>query len=234
TLESYAVLDFAGVLERAVELLKQMEEFSQSRYKLEARYQHVLVDEFQDTNRAQWELVSLLVRSWGEGFGAAEGALAPSIFVVGDRKQSIYGFRDAEVAVLDDAGGFVASLRLDGQPRQAISTSFRAVPELLIFVNDLFSEIATMTDARRRDAFRFADSDQFPVEGSVRLQPDEVRLKADTTYGTAVTFIGAPTVEATADRVADEISSILSSGVLVRDPQTGVGRAAKPADIAVL
>src|SRR6185436_6114755 len=52
TLESYAVLDFSGVLERAVELLRQMEEFSQSRYKLEARYQHVLVDEFQDTNRA--------------------------------------------------------------------------------------------------------------------------------------------------------------------------------------
>jgi ATP-dependent helicase/nuclease subunit A len=99
------VLDFSGVLERAVELLRQMEEFSQSRYKLEARYQHVLVDEFQDTNRAQWELVSLLVRSWGEGFGASEGALRPSIFVVGDRKQSIYGFRDAEVAVLDEAAG---------------------------------------------------------------------------------------------------------------------------------
>jgi ATP-dependent helicase/nuclease subunit A len=213
------------VLERAVELLKQMEEFSQSRYKLEARYQHVLVDEFQDTNRAQWELVSLLVRSWGEGFGAADSALAPSIFVVGDRKQSIYGFRDAEVAVLDEAGGFVASLRPGGQPRQAISTSFRAVPGLLMFVNDLFAEIATTTDAQRRDAFRYADTDQFPVDRSVR-QPD------GTTE--AVAFLGAPTVEAAAERVAAEVASLLSSGAVVRDPRTGVARPATPGDIAVL
>ena len=39
----------------------------QSRFRLEARYRHVLVDEFQDTSRAQWELVAQLVRSWGEG-----------------------------------------------------------------------------------------------------------------------------------------------------------------------
>ena len=227
TLESYAVLDFSGVLERAVELLKQMEEFSQSRYKLEARYQHVLVDEFQDTNRAQWELVSLLVRSWGEGFGASNDALPPSIFVVGDRKQSIYGFRDAEVAVLDEAAGFVSALRPDGQPRQAISTSFRAVPELQSFVNDLFAEIVTTTDAQRRDAFRYADTDRFPpVEenaGSVRLQGDDV-----------VTFLGAPTVEAAADRVGDEVASLLAAETVVRDPHTGVARVVRPGDIAVL
>jgi ATP-dependent helicase/nuclease subunit A len=219
TLESHAVLDFSGVLECAVALLKQMEEFSQSRYKLEARYQHVLVDEFQDTNRAQWELVSLLVRSWGEGFGASEGALAPSIFVVGDRKQSIYGFRDAEVAVLDEAGGFVAGLRPDGQPRQAISTSFRAVPALQVFANDLFAEIATTTDASRRDAFRYAETDRFPIESD---------------GSEAVTFIGAPTVEAAAEKVADEIASLLAAETVVRDPQTGVARAVKPGDIAVL
>jgi len=225
TLESHAALDFADVLERAVGLLKQMEEFSQSRYKLEARYQHVLVDEFQDTNRAQWELMSLLVRSWGEGFGAAADALQPTIFLVGDRKQSIYGFRDAEAAMLEEAAGFVAGLRPDGQPRQAISVSFRAVPELLAFVNDLFDEIARSTDASRRDAFRYSGIDQFPIE------PD-VRLKADATE--VVQFLAAPTIESAADGVAVEIAALLSSGVTVRDRDTGMPRAVRPPDIGIL
>ena len=86
----------------------------------------MLVDEFQDTSRAQWELVAQLVRSWGEGLGAAADALPPSIFIVGDRKQSIYGFRDADVAMVDEAAGFIDALRPRWTPRQAITVSFRS------------------------------------------------------------------------------------------------------------
>src|SRR5438046_2252299 len=96
TLEAHALLDFSGVLERAVKLLRDMDEFAESRLRLEARHRHVLVDEFQDTSRAQWELVRQLVKSWGEGFGASADAIAASVFIVGDRKQCIYGFRDAD------------------------------------------------------------------------------------------------------------------------------------------
>ena len=107
TLDEHAAVDFTEALVKALALLAQMEEFSQSRYRLESRYQHVLVDELQDTSRPQWQLVELLVRAWGEGVGVAdEGPAPPSIFVVGDRKQSIYGFRDAEVGVLDEAARF--------------------------------------------------------------------------------------------------------------------------------
>ncbi len=173
TLESHALLDFSGVLERAVKLLKELDEFGQTRFRLEARYRHVLVDEFQDTSRAQWDLVAQLVRSWGEGFGAAQDTISPSIFIVGDRKQSIYGFRDAEVAVLDEAGAFVEGLRPDGDPRQAISVSFRSAPEILAFVNDVCGAIEKAPD--RRDAFRYDDTDRFPI-----IEPEPVAAESES------------------------------------------------------
>ena len=240
TLEAHALLDFAGVLEHAIALLKQMDEFARSRYRLEARYHHVLVDEFQDTSRAQWELVEQLVRSWGEGLGVSADALPPSIFVVGDRKQSIYGFRDADVAVLEDAAGFVEALRPDGQPRQAISVSFRAVPALLGFVNDVFDEVDKAPE--RRDAFRYDEQDRFPIDGRDPPEggshvPEEVRLKADTTYDrsddSALGLIAADSVRAAAEGVADEVVRLLA-GETVRDRLTGVRRAARPADVGIL
>ena len=85
-----------------------------------------------------------------------DDALPPSIFIVGDRKQSIYGFRDADVAVLDEAARHIDALRPERPARAAITRSFRAVPPLLRFVNDVFDgdRQAAATGA---DAFRYSD-----------------------------------------------------------------------------
>ena len=175
TLDAHAVLDFPDLLLHARTLLGQMEEFAQSRYRLESRYHHVLVDEFQDTSRAQWDLIALLTQSWGEGAGLTHtGALQPTVFIVGDRKQSIYAFRDADVSMLREAGRHLQGLRSDGDVRRSISRSFRAVPALLAFVNDLCHDIDKLPD--RTDAFQYAEEDRFPID-----EDEEGRLKAAPT-----------------------------------------------------
>jgi ATP-dependent helicase/nuclease subunit A len=219
-LDERAVLDFSDVLEKALELLRQMDEFSQSRYRLESRFHHVLVDEFQDTSQAQWELVSLLVESWGEGLGLASN---PSIFVVGDRKQSIYRFRDADVGVLQHAAEYIQGLRPEGRPRRAIARSFRAVPGLLHFVNDVFSEMSQPEAGP--GGFSYEDRDRFPVEA---------HPGADTVSEPILGVAVAETADDCARAVADEIAAILEAPVAVRDKGTGLARPARPGDIGIL
>lgn len=232
TLDKHGVLDFPDLLERTLKLLGQMEEFSRSRYRLESRYEHVLVDEFQDTSRAQWRLVRELVRAWSAGEGLSHGPIPPSIFIVGDRKQSIYGFRDAEVTVLDAAAEFIDALRPESPARAAITRSFRSVRELLTFVNDVCGAI---DKTERPDAFRYGDRDEFPI--SVEATGGGP-TSADTTVGHAIDaplgIVMPDSDREQAEIVAAEIARLIATGATVRDRDTGVRRAIGAGDIGVL
>ena len=218
------VIDFSEGLRRAVEMLERMDEFSRSRFRLESRYQHVLVDEFQDTSQLQWRLVSLLIESWREGEGVAtEGGLSPTIFVVGDRKQSIYRFRDADVSILSDAGRFISALRPAQRSTRAISTSFRSRPELLAFLNDAFDEVEKA--GGRSDAFRYDEQDRFPILTGVPMP--SIR---EPVLGLVI----ERSTVAMADAVAGEIARLIGSEAVVRDRDTGVARAIDAGDIAIL
>ncbi len=72
--------------------------------RLDTRVRHLLVDEFQDTNPLQWQAL----HAWLSGYaGSGGGQAAPSVFIVGDPKQSIYRFRRAEPQVFLAAQAFV-------------------------------------------------------------------------------------------------------------------------------
>ena len=96
------VFDFADLEWHAYRLLLDREHAAYMQSRLDARYKHILLDEFQDTNPLQW----CIVRAWLGAYG--DDAAQPSVFIVGDPKQSIYRFRRAEPRVFDEAKRLLA------------------------------------------------------------------------------------------------------------------------------
>ncbi|HKR13984.1 MAG TPA: UvrD-helicase domain-containing protein [Pyrinomonadaceae bacterium] len=121
-----AALDFDDLESRTMVLLQRPEVIART----EDRYRFFLVDEFQDTNGVQQALL--------ERLALPAGRRPANLFVVGDRKQSIYSFRGADVdvframtSVLVGAGGETKPLLLN----------FRSQPPLIAFFNHLFERL---------------------------------------------------------------------------------------------
>ena len=207
--DAHRGLDFTDILVRAVDLLEKRGEFSQSRFRLESRYHHILIDEFQDTNKFQWRLVTALIDSWGEGAGLVQDAILreqasghgqgllnePTVFIVGDRKQSIYGWRDARVEIMEDAARHLERLIPGRGRRLRLRQSFRAHGNLLAFLNDVFAEMPQVRDELEW-TFRYRTADHFPI-GETR--EDEHRMG----------LVVAPELGQAAAAVADEIVRLL-------------------------
>ncbi len=77
--------------------------------RLDARIRHLLVDEFQDTSPLQWHALAGWLSAYTGAGGGASGQRPPSVFIVGDPKQSIYRFRRAEPRVFEAARELVAT-----------------------------------------------------------------------------------------------------------------------------
>lgn len=121
-----AQLDFDD-LERVTAELLQNDQV-RVRYR-NAEFKHLLVDEFQDTNAAQWEIIQSLADLDRRG----------SLFVVGDPKQSIYQFRGADVSAFNCARNKIAT-RETGE-EFPLSQSFRSHQPLVEQFNELFAKI---------------------------------------------------------------------------------------------
>ncbi|BCX80088.1 RecB-like helicase [Campylobacter sp. 19-13652] len=134
------ILNFADVTLSVLELLRgtksplyQSGSFdpAQLYFRLDASINHLLIDEFQDTNVAQYEIMLPLIREIAAGAG--QGGVG-SFFYVGDIKQSIYRFRGGKKELFEklkqDVGGALVSSSLD--------TNYRSAAGLVDFVNETF------------------------------------------------------------------------------------------------
>lgn len=100
--------------------------------RLDAQLRHLLIDEFQDTSPLQWQAL----HGWLQAYAGAGGGAAPSVFIVGDPKQSIYRFRRADPRVFAAAQDFVCEGL--GGVRLACDHTRRNAPEVLAAVNAAF------------------------------------------------------------------------------------------------
>ncbi|MFQ3589094.1 MAG: UvrD-helicase domain-containing protein [Chloracidobacterium sp.] len=122
-----AALDFEDLQLRARHLLGSED----IRRRVRLRYRHFLVDEFQDTNHLQRDILDAL--------GAAAGPCSgQTFFFVGDRKQSIYAFRGAEVEVFDEV---LKAAAAQGGKHLRLDVNFRSDPRLVAFFNAFFSRV---------------------------------------------------------------------------------------------
>ncbi|MCA2977234.1 MAG: UvrD-helicase domain-containing protein, partial [Myxococcaceae bacterium] len=249
-LDERGALDFTGLLVRARDLLRDSLE---ARRDAQRRFKVVLVDEFQDTNRVQLELVSLLAerRAGAPRPATAEpngGPATPlvtlplepaSLAVVGDRKQAIYDFRGADVAVFEQ---MARQIEASGGRRAFLQQSRRSTAGVVELCN------------QASEAFlRRGDPDARPLPFEVEFEPRSDALAAvrrDAPPGPALVRLALPaalreaaeppTSDALREAEAEALARHLAS--MVADPACLVGprgadagpRPTRGGDVAVL
>lgn len=215
------VIDFADAEWLACRLLQDEEHAPGLALKLDARYRHLLLDEFQDTNPLQWQALS----TWLAEASAADSAM--TVFMVGDPKQAIYRFRRGEARVFEAAAAFLethfdAARFTHNQTRRLAPGVVTALNH--VFMNEAWFEPHTHApeNAARAGALRCVP---VTVEKSDALVADKLRNPLTTPL---------PEADDRALHVeAQTFARTLRDAVLGRWA-VGDGRAARPGDVMAL
>jgi ATP-dependent exoDNAse (exonuclease V) beta subunit len=180
--------DFTEISQSAVRALGTDEAPSDLALALDYRIRHLLVDEFQDTSFAQFELLEKLTRGWAPGDGC-------SMLVVGDPMQSIYRFREAEVGLFVQAMNHgIGGVHL--HPLN-LRVNFRSVPGLVEWVNDCFG--------------RLMPAEEDAVSGRVPFAPGVAHSRSPAGASAAVQW--HPQFVARGDAVGEEDAAVVPGPV---------------------
>ena len=226
------LLDFDDLITRTIALLTDHSVAAWVLFRLDGGIDHILVDEAQDTSPKQWQVIEKLVAEFTAGQGAADRAR--SLFVVGDKKQSIYSFQGADVAVFDDkhrqfAQGFAGA----NLPFQTLDLqySFRSSPAILTVVDNVFG--SRFPRAMGDTVLHFAHHGA--MAGRVDLWPlvpSPEKLGAIDPRDTAAQISADSAARVLAAQVAEGVRDILAWPMHI--PTKDGVRAANAGDILIL
>lgn len=172
----YAVLDYEDLIAITRRLLEKSSVADWILFKLDGGIDHILVDEAQDTSPDQWAIIRALTQEFFAGIGTHEEALARTVFVVGDRKQSIYSFQGADPKEFDKMYRYFEE-RIQKFSKVHLDVSFRSTKAIMDCVNTLFEAedakkgVVPENEHINHRPFRLGEGGQ--VEILPLLKPDE-------------------------------------------------------------
>jgi ATP-dependent exoDNAse (exonuclease V) beta subunit len=150
-----AKVDFIEVAQVALATLKSDDGFpSETALVVADGIRHLLVDEFQDTSRHQYELLAALIAGWPDRAGR-------TLFAVGDPMQSIYFFRDADTELFTRTKAIGLEIP-NSEPLNLqyvpLTANFRTTPPLVNRLNDVFTQVFSIDDG---SGVTFASAEPF-------------------------------------------------------------------------
>ena len=127
-------IDFDDMLIKTRDLLVNNKNIATA---ISNQYKEIMIDEFQDTNQIQYDIIKALVPTIdvNERHNEVSSNNFPNVFIVGDVKQSIYRFRNADVKVFKEAINNIEDSNKNSYGTLALTTTFRTLPVVTGFVN---------------------------------------------------------------------------------------------------
>ena len=244
-------IDFDDQIRQAAALLTRGDLAEWIRYKLDRRFDHILVDEAQDTNESQWEIINALTGDFFAGEGA-HGDKLRTLFVVGDYKQAIFRFqgtspenfaraKDRVRGQMEGLAANLAQLRTASQARSLrdldLGQSFRTARAILEFVDRAIADIGHEGFGLGKPAEPHKGQDRpgqvvfWRVLGA--LSEDEGEPGEAAEEGQEGWLSRSD--RQLADRIAKQVKAWMDHGFpLVKGEPAGKARRATPGDVMVL
>ncbi len=220
-----ALLDFDDLIFSARDLLRDHDDVRRA---LSARFRHVLVDEFQDTDPPQTEIFwRLCGEPPGDGDGTDWTAFAlrsGALFLVGDPKQAIYRFRGADIAAYVRARE--AFRARDADAVLSIATNFRSRAPIMEYVNARFE--TALSEENGQPGFQALDPFRPPRDGGPSVAALDVAVADEDGKANA-----QRQRDGEAEAVAELCACMIGSEP-VPDPENGGLRPCRAGDIALL
>lgn len=226
------VIDYDDMIARAAALLTgEAGAAAWVRFKLDQRIDHLLVDEAQDTNAAQWDIVGALTDEFFAGKGARE--VQRTLFVVGDFKQAIFSFQGSDPKIFRDKQEVFRDLAREAQldwRDPELTRSFRSVPAILEVVDAVVDDLGHAAFGAR-DPIPPHVAHRRDLIGRVTLWPPLVPDAGDDEVDDDAPWLPAAQVQM-AHRLARQIAAWLAPATALDLPARG--RNVRPEDILVL